>query len=431
MATSTKTEFILGLGSNQGARQTTIEQAIGLLEERLGSTMTVSPMYESPALLPDGAPNDWNRSFLNVAVKGATNAAPPTVLNEIQVIEKELGRNRRERWEPRPIDIDILAWPGMELQETSLTIPHQELTDRFFAIGPLADLCPHWEFVKSGTRTSARTIARSLPARSPLWMGVVNVTPDSFSDAGLHMDPERALAQIIALDQAGAHYIDIGAESTRPGARIVDSAEEWARLEPVLKLVHFEWASRRLRPKLSIDTRNFQTAEKALELGADLINDVSGFWDVQMRDVVRMSRCEIVLMHSVAVPASGSKMLSPNCDPVAHIVQWGQQRIKCLVDSGIDPEKITFDPGIGFGTSVEQTQKILRNISVLQQIGTRILIGHSRKSFLNGVTEASFANRDFETVGASLALTAAGVDILRVHNVDAHRRAQLAWSLCR
>lgn len=243
-------------------------------------------------------------------------------------------------------------------------------------------------------------------------MGIVNLTPDSFSDGGQHFAPEAALAALARMAAEGASVIDIGAESTRPGATPLSHEEEWQRLAPVLSqlpaLAGVEY---------SLDTRHAATAQKALSLGVHWINDVSGFADPAMRAAVRDSSCKLVVMHSLSVPADKQVTLPEQVDVVAELLAFASARIAELLAEGIAKERIIFDIGIGFGKTPVQCMKLLHDIEHFKELEVKLLVGHSRKSFLAGLS----GNRDEATLAVSQYLMTKQVDYLRVHDVAAHK----------
>ena len=242
-------------------------------------------------------------------------------------------------------------------------------------------------------------------------MGIINVTPDSFSDARAHFDADAALVAIARLIEEGTDVIDIGAESTRPGATPITAEEEWQRLEPVLaQLSRFSGAV------FSVDTRHGETARKALGLGIGWINDVSGFADVAMVEAVKDSQCRLVVMHSLSVPADKNIVLSESADVIEEVIAFAQKRFAALKAAGIARERLIFDPGIGFGKTAAQSLALLRDIKCLNVLGVPLLVGHSRKSFLGGVLAA----RDDATLVVSHYLADCGVEYVRVHDVARH-----------
>jgi len=259
-------------------------------------------------------------------------------------------------------------------------------------------------------------------------MGIANVTPDSFSDGGELSTTDAVDGHATQLAAAGAAFIDLGAESTRPGATPLSPDEEWARLEPALGHLVDRFRGELLRPRLSIDTYHVETAQRALACGADLINDVSGLTTPAMVELAGSSGAEFVAMHNLGVPADKTRTLPADEDPTAAVERWLEERLTEWQRAGLDFNRIVFDPGIGFGKNALQSLRLLRNIERFQRYGLRLLVGHSRKSFMHHVTAASRAERDLFTVGTSLRLCDRGVDILRVHDVAMHAAAYRGWA---
>ena len=193
-------------------------------------------------------------------------------------------------------------------------------------------------------------------------MGIANVTPDSFSDGGQLEDWERVDAQVDALWAAGAHVIDIGAESTRPGATPLTAEQEWARLEPMLGALCDKYRQATLRPLLSVDTYHVDTARRALALGADIINDVSGLTSAAMIELAGASGKDWIAMHNVGVPADPAKTLPFDQDPGEAVERWLGAQLREWEHAGLDVERIIFDPGIGFGKNPLQSLRLLRDI---------------------------------------------------------------------
>lgn len=407
-----KYEVILGLGSNIGDKRKYLRSAIAELGVFIDN-ICVSSIYESKALLPKDAPPQWDVPFYNMAVIGTTGLEPNELLNVVKQIEQKLGRSKIGHWSPREIDIDILAIGNLVVDEGNLSIPHKELLKRDFVLAPLAEIAPNW--VHPLAKETAKQILSTLPTTnikqltSSKLVGIINVTPDSFSDGGKNFTPQAAIYSINELIKDGADIIDIGAESTRPNATPISPEEEWARLEPVLKNISD------FSVPVSIDTRYAKTALQALKLGAGWINDVSGFSDPEMVKAVRDSDCRLVVMHSLTVPADKNVILLPDEDPIDLILAWAQKRFAELEQAGIDRERIIFDAGIGFGKSAEQSMAIIKGITRFKELAVPLLIGHSRKSFLGD------DRNDEATLKISQYLADRGVEYLRVHNVKRHR----------
>ncbi len=247
-----------------------------------------------------------------------------------------------------------------------------------------------------------------------LIVGVLNVTPDSFSDGGKYLDPDRAFARAIELEEQGADVIDIGAESTRPGAQRVAEAEELRRLVPVLK---------RLRGKLavpiSVDTYKSAVAEKALEYGAEIINDPSGLtFDPQLARTVANHGAGLIINHMRGTPESWAK-LPPIKDVMGVIRQELEASVHRAVRSGMERARIVLDPGLGFGKRKEQNAEILARLQELTALELPILTAASRKSFLQPSDKTPVAALECATAAAVTASILGGAHMIRVHDVAA------------
>ncbi len=252
----------------------------------------------------------------------------------------------------------------------------------------------------------------------PLVMGIVNVTPDSFSDGGLHEDPAEAIAwgeQLIAEDAA---ILDIGGESTRPGSTRVSPADELARVLPVLR--HF--TAEKTVP-VSIDTRNAEVARACVKAGADIINDVSGFRDPAMREVAVASDAGVVIMHMLGEP--GTMQQDPHYDDV--VVEVGGYLLAeaaMLEAAGVARERIAIDPGIGFGKTLEHNITLLRALPQFAALGYPVVVGASRKRFIGEIGGiARPGDRLGGSVAAALYAASHGAHVVRVHDVGATAQA--------
>jgi 2-amino-4-hydroxy-6-hydroxymethyldihydropteridine diphosphokinase/dihydropteroate synthase len=388
-------------------------------------TLTVSPIYSTPALLPDGAPDDWDIPYLNATAMFLWNGSPIELLQALKKIEINLGRTPAERWAPRLIDLDILLYGDKVIDENDLHIPHPGICARSFVLDPLKDIAP--SLIIPGQNRPVLTQARAINGHAPLWMGIFNLTPDSFSDGGALSDIDILKRRATEYEEAGVGMFDLGAESTRPGAAVLSPAEEWSRLQPAISFLQDRWRGRIFCPRLSIDTHRAETAEKALSLGAHCINDISGCSDPNMASILKQSHCDYVLMHSLSVPANKNITLAVDCNPVTEIKAWAEQKIQALNDAGISSDRIIFDPGLGFGKTARQSIALLQGVEYFFDLPTRIMIGHSRKSFISHWGEKKAQDRDFESTAISLQMALRGVDILRVHNPEAHIRALHAF----
>lgn len=449
--------IVLGLGSNFGDRLGYLRKTVRALRSgafrSLFWVLAVSPIYESDALLADGSPPGWNQPFLNLAVLAESRRGHPDptgLLQELKKLERSLGRQERGRWAPREIDIDILLINSLVFHSEALEIPHPGLRERPFALLPTADLLPEWRFPFPDDSGNARELcadwrygnpelvpfrARRSSLALPELVGILNITPDSFSNDGLLGSLDELLDRARSLVRAGASVLELGAESTRPGAEGVDPGEEWRRLSPVFQFLAEGLGSECPGVKISVDTRHAEVARRALEQGSlsvSLINDVTGGEDRALREVIANSRADLVFMHSLGLPPSRERILPHGRDPVDLLLRWADGRVLELERSGIPRERLIFDPGIGFGKSPEQSMVILSGARRFHELGVRILIGHSRKSFLrkwDTQPDRAATGRDHETSLISGHLAAAGVDYIRVHDVDGSRRALAIFAL--
>jgi 2-amino-4-hydroxy-6-hydroxymethyldihydropteridine diphosphokinase / dihydropteroate synthase len=432
--------LVLGLGSNLGDRAIQLKRAIARLSRGSGAVLQhtrVSRIYESAALMPAGAPVTWDLPFLNCALLGETSLQPALLLRRIQEIERSLGRPDHERWSPRPIDIDILWWDGNEMRAADLTIPHPQILNRPFVLEPLRDLIPDAVIDGATIEVQAGNLARqtSSPAihspeadfqvKFPTLMGILNVTPDSFSDGGRFLGSDAAVAHARQLVADGAGIIDVGAESTRPDGTPVDPTTEWSRLEPVLRglqelRAELATPGRRDPFKVSLDSRNPSTVRAALGIGVDVLNDVCGFRDPAMMQIAQETEVPLVFMHSLSVPVAKGESLPLDCDPVELLLAWARGRLAEFDRRGIARSRVLFDPGIGFGKTLGQNWEVLEHIERFHDLEVPLLVGHSRKSFLEAVTDRPSADRDEATLQVSRSLATKGVEVLRVHDVKRH-----------
>jgi dihydropteroate synthase len=253
-----------------------------------------------------------------------------------------------------------------------------------------------------------------LTGERTLIMGVLNVTPDSFSDGGKYLEPDRAFARAIELEEQGADIIDIGAESTRPGAERVSEAEELRRLIPVLKRLHGK-----LAVPISVDTYKSAVAEKALEHGAEIINDPSGLtFDPQLARVAAGHNAALIINHMRGTPESWAK-LPPLKDVIGAIQHDLDAAVHRAVRAGVERTRIAVDPGLGFGKRREQNAEILARLDEFAILDLPIAVGPSRKSFLPQTTEPSSASLlQCATAAAVTAAILGGAHIVRVHDVS-------------
>ena len=260
-------------------------------------------------------------------------------------------------------------------------------------------------------------------------MGIVNVTPDSFSDGGLFLDPGCAVEHARALVEEGADLLDLGGESTRPGARAVSAAEELERVGPVLERLldpggeHATGGSTAIGVPVSIDTSKVAVAEVALDAGAEIVNDVTAFRvEPQLAALCAERGCEVVLMHMLGTPRTMQQ--NPVYEDVVDDVKgFLAERIEFATGEGVAEERIWVDPGIGFGKTVEHNLELLRRLGELEDLGRPILVGPSRKSFIGRITGRQVDERVGGTIAASVMALVGGAEVLRVHDVAPLREA--------
>jgi len=250
-------------------------------------------------------------------------------------------------------------------------------------------------------------------------MGILNITPDSFSDGGRFFDrPEEAIEYALKMEEEGADIIDIGGESTRPGAKPVSLKEELRRVIPVIKIL-----SKRLKIPISIDTRKAKVAKEAIEAGASIVNDVSGLrYDEEMRKIVAYYKVPLIIMHMKGNPQTMQRNPFYK-DLISEIIDFLEKRINLAEEAGISRENIIIDPGIGFGKTVEHNLMILKNLYQFKVLGRPILIGTSRKSFIGKILNLDVNERLYGTISSCCLAVLKGANILRVHDVKEVKEA--------
>lgn len=280
-------------------------------------------------------------------------------------------------------------------------------------------------------------LARRYPTRATVWklktrelafgplpavMGIVNVTPDSFSDGGRYFDHGRAVAHALQLVADGAELLDVGGESTRPYSTPVDADEELRRVIPVVQAI-----CEQVDVPVSIDTSKARVADEALAAGAEIINDITGLTgDADMLALAARSGAGVCAMHMQGTPQTMQDAPS-YVDVVSDIGHWLAARRDMLLAGGIDRERICLDPGIGFGKTHQHNLTLLAHCDRYHDLGCPVLVGHSRKAFIGKVLANKEADRTAGTVGVSLSLARQGVQVLRVHDVGPVRQALLLY----
>ncbi|KAI7822649.1 Dihydropteroate synthase-like protein [Gamsiella multidivaricata] len=437
-------EVYLALGSNMGDSAANLTNALKMLEQ--GENVRVvdtSFMYETPPMYVTDQP-----PFLNAACKIKTDLAPKDLLKKIKEIEAEMGRDFNTiRNGPRPIDIDILLYGSVEYQDDTLTIPHVAMQEREFVLRPLCDIAKDVEHPKlyrhisqllsqlllkqEESKEMNGVIHKSFPLRHKIvhWdsktlvMGILNTTPDSFSDGGDYSTAEAAALRAQQLVDDGADIIDIGGMSTRPNSVEISEEEEIRRVVPVIKLLR----ARGFDAPISVDTFRAGVADKAMEAGADLINDVSaGQRDPAMYSVMAKWNVPVCLMH---MRGDSKTMMSQTDygernDVIGEISRDLNKSIQRAIAAGVHRWNIIVDPGIGFAKDSEQSLQVLRRLPEMildpksPLAGYPCLVGPSRKAFIGHLTQQQDATkRAWGTAAACSASVAGGAGIVRVHDV--------------
>jgi dihydropteroate synthase len=309
--------------------------------------------------------------------------------------------------------------------EGNVVLP--QLRDGFSEADRRAAVQALWELFRAGTCAALRAPDMAFPCGArwsfdrPYLLGILNVTPDSFSDGGRFVDPDVAFAHALGLVLDGADALDLGAESTRPGSRGVPVKTQKARLLPVLRRLRKERMLSRI--PISIDTRSSEVLRACLGEGADLLNDISGFrHDRRMTRTVARAGCPAVLMHMLGTPRTMQR--DPRYgDVVDDVLVFFKKRMEAAFESGVSPTRLLLDPGIGFGKTLAHNLVLLERLWEFRALGRPLLVGLSRKSFLGKLTgEEAPSRRVDSSVAAGVLALRNGAMVLRVHDVAAHAR---------
>ena len=257
--------------------------------------------------------------------------------------------------------------------------------------------------------------------------GIVNVTPDSFSDGGLCSTPQEAAAHACRLIEEGADWVDVGGESTRPGAEEVALEEELARVVPTVEAIR----SAHREVVISVDTSKPEVAAQALDAGANVINDVTALADPRMAPTIAKHRGGVVLMHMRGTPRTMQRDTQYG-DLVNEVIRFLDERKQRAVNGGIPLDQIYLDPGVGFGKDVEGCATLIAELGRVRALGCRVMVGASRKSFIGALTGVDDARgRWAGSVGAALAAVESGATVLRVHDVAETKRSLIVYQACR
>ncbi|TPX62076.1 hypothetical protein PhCBS80983_g00630 [Powellomyces hirtus] len=461
----------LAFGTNLGNRGKNIKDALKTLEgSPVVQLLDTSFLYETAPMYVTDQP-----SFLNGCCKIRTSLEPEALLGLLKGIESEMGRDfNAQRFGPRPIDLDILCFDTLELNNQKLTIPHPRIKERQFVLRPLCDIAPDME-IPGQFRTAAQLLAllghasatrsdeqihKVFPIRGDqLWrwgkrtyvMGILNVTPDSFSDGGAThtQSAVNAATHALAMVAAGADMIDVGGCSTRPGSTPCSEQEELDRVVPVIT----EIRKQNKDIPISIDTFRAAVAKAAVDAGADLVNDVTaGTHDDIMISTMAELGVPISLMHMRGTPQTMTSLTNyestdTDNNPVPAIRAELAPRVLAALSAGVRRWNILLDPGIGFAKTADQSFAVIHHLpdlvandSVLRGFPT--LVGPSRKRFLASTSQTAPAGsaaaqgrddpeqRVYATAAACSAAVARGADVLRVHDVQEMKQVVVVADRC-
>ena len=347
--------------------------------------------------MPPDAPSDWDLPYINMVIAGNSFLDPFSLLERIKGIEKQMGRNLDAPiWSPRIIDLDIIDYNGERINTELLSVPHREIKNRDF----LQYLLDSIDYKVSHDVLSDIDNYKALNyfVLDPKLVGIVNITPDSFSDGGRYFASYAAVDHIINLYNNGAYIIELGAQSTRPGYIEIPPSEEIARLDRVLEKVENIDC-------LGVDTYFDDVVIHLIKkYNIKWINDIKSQLGVDTIKLIADTDAKLVVMlHGMNI-------------------EWLKSQASNLQNLGMRKENILLDPGIGFGKSKRENIEIIKNISRIKDMGYELLFAHSMKSFISDFSNASTENRGVETIAISDFAAMKKMDYLRVHNVLDHMR---------
>ncbi|RDW58114.1 putative folic acid synthesis protein [Coleophoma cylindrospora] len=435
-APATKHTAYIALGSNLGNRIAWIERACTEMSKRGIHVKRTSSLWETePMYVLD------QENFINGACEVETTLEPLALLDQLQDIENSMGRKKVIDKGPRNIDLDILLYDSQVVDHPRLKIPHIGIFEREFVLRPLAELIPGTALNPSSPWKLTQDYLNELPLSEPIStvtplsssanmihalrssrkthvMGILNMTPDSFSDGGVH-DNGSLETSIANLVNSGASIIDIGGQSSAPGKPDISAEEEISRILPAIKAV----TAMSPRPIISVDTYRAAVAAAAAEAGADIINDVSaGQLDSDMLSTMAKSGKSVCLMHMRGTPATMTELTDYPDGLIPTIAEELLVRVAEAEAAGIRRWRIILDPGIGFAKTGEQNLEILRRMDELRDWpglrGLPWLLGSSRKGFIGKITGVKTpSERAWGTAATVVAAIQGGADIVRVHDV--------------
>lgn len=430
-------KVVLGLGSNINPKINYLRKSIKMINNHINTIIALSKIYQTKALLPVDAPISWDMDFYNMTVLIKTNLDPYNLLFKIKYIEKLIGRNHSNPiWSPRKIDIDILCYGNLKLNTNCIHLPHKSLLKRNFALQPLLEVYPNWNYPKKNINLYAHLKCMDRLKLAPFNLltktkiiGIINLSKDSFSDK------ERITLKnfekcFIELIEAGAEIIDLGAESTKPNITPKTWDEYWIIIEPYLKSIEkiLDKKTFSIHPKISIDTYHFKVVKKALKFPfIKIINDVYGIEERKIIDLIKDKNIKYIFMHQLGKPSI--KYINNNL-VCSEIILYAQKKIQFFLELGMLKKNLIFDIGIGFAKYSLHAIKLLKNIKLIKSLlNIEIMVGHSRKLSVMPMVfyddPKSNLYKDIATTILSYELMKNNVDYIRVHNVYLNNIAKL------
>lgn len=426
----------LALGTNVGQRPANLRKALASLSPQI-QVCRVSGVYETEPWGYTDQP-----AFLNQVIEARTDLSPVELLARLKDIEVHLGRQPTFRNGPRLIDLDVLLYDDLVMQNEQLILPHPGMSSRAFVLVPLAEIAPDLlhpsagqtvrELLTGVEASGVKRVMHKVPSFGlrTYVMGVLNITPDSFSGDGILQSAspvEAATEQAQRFIEAGVDILDVGGESTRPGAQIVAEEEEQARVVPVVEALARLVKPLQQQVLISVDTYKAGVAEAALHSGADWINDIWGLRaDLGMGAVIAAAGAPVVIMHNRLKPATaelqerlGGRYVGVQYDNLlGDIKNELMESVQIARQAGIPEEHIILDPGVGFGKTVEQNLELVNRLNEVCDLGYPLLLGPSRKSFIGYTLNLPPDQRLEGTAAAVTVGITRGADIVRVHDVE-------------
>mmetsp|Transcript_3053 Transcript_3053/g.9326 ORF Transcript_3053/g.9326 Transcript_3053/m.9326 type:complete len:448 (-) Transcript_3053:85-1428(-) len=426
-----KPKVLIGLGSNVGDRLGNINYGLCNLRS-IGTLVQTSFLYWSKPMYVTDQPH-----FYNAVCELETEVPPLDLLSRVKQIEAGAGRHfAGRRYGPRSLDLDLLLYGSEDVRlGEKLTIPHPRIHERDFVLRPLADICRHVCIRGKSIQSMLDELERRRPeevcqrvmavrnrelefvwGRKSICMGILNITPDSFSDGGDNVCLEGALKSAEAFIASGCDILDVGGQSTRPGAEEITAQEERNRVLPVIRALREKYPT---KTAISVDTFHASVADAAIDAGADIVNDVSGGErDVNMLQTIQRRGVPCILMHMRGDSKTMTRLATYE-DLVSEVAAEMRARTAAAQSCGIPRWNIIVDPGFGFAKNGGQNLQLVGKLQEIKDScgGFPMLTGLSRKRFIGDILgNVAPKDRDFGSAAAAVLCRANGSDIFRFHN---------------